>query len=62
MSELISDAVINRLKARIEHEKPDTNKESVWYQVDEHAFYRMYYDNGAWRAAKYRYFQDRIIE
>ena len=62
MSELISDAVINRLKAQIEHEKPDTNKELVWYQVDEHAFYRMYYENGAWRVAKYRYFQDRIIE
>jgi hypothetical protein len=62
MSELISDAVINRLKAQIEHEKPDTNKESVWYQSDERAFYRMYYDNGAWRVAKYTLFQDRIIE
>ena len=34
MSELISDAVINRLKAQIEHEKPDTNEESVWFQAN----------------------------
>jgi hypothetical protein len=56
MSELISNTIIDNLKAQLKHEKPDTNKESVWYQADERAFYRMYYDNGAWRVAKYKLF------
>ena len=61
-SDLIKERMLEILKAQLEHEKPDKNKESIWYQVDESAMYRMFYDNGAWRVAKYKLFQERIIE